>query len=88
MSASNFHTFHTSSERYGARKSALVGLLPYLPYLPYLTAHMRARAGAHTRAHVRAHVIPVWKVWRYGIVAQDQAFRAPYLFHTSERYGT
>lgn len=64
MSASRFHTFHTSSERYGTREGALEGRLPYLPYLPYLTGRACAHTRTHTRAPAYTRVIPVWKVWK------------------------
>jgi hypothetical protein len=51
MLASNFHTFHTSMNRYGSRKPAPNGRVPYLPYLPHLSlADMRRQARMRVRA--------------------------------------
>ena len=89
MRGSDFHTFHTCSPRYGNLTALIRKVFPYLPYLPYLTP---ACAGARPRVHVRARTqefnFPVWKVWRYGRTATGAGFRAPYLLHTSLRYGT
>lgn len=89
MCRSKFHTFHTCAPRYGTSNPLIRKVFPYLPYLPYLN---QARAGGRPRVYVRARTqefhFPVWKVWRYGRSPIHAGFRAPYLLHTSVRYGT
>jgi hypothetical protein len=86
--ASIFHTFQTSAWRYGRLQAPWLLGVPYLPYLPYLIppAYTGGRAHAYTRACVSR--FSVWKVWKVWKAAPDKAFRVPYLFHTSARYGT
>ena len=81
-----FHTYTEVWNRYGTRKGAWIGLLPYLPYLPYLAPPAYIRAGVRVcvcaRAYMRS-VFMVWKVWKVWKSSMDKgsptSTPAPYL---------
>lgn len=83
-----FNKFHTSLEvwnKYGTRKGAWTGLLPYLPHLPYLAPPAHIRAGVRVCARMRVCVVIYYgmegmEVWKSGFnIGLQLSIPVPYL---------
>ena len=71
-----FHTYIEVWNKYGTRKGAWIGLLPYLPHLPYLPLP-RIHGRAHMRAHARVCIYILsmegMEVWKSSLLIGFQA---------------